>query len=504
MTGPGPKPAVCARCRRPLRPPSPRGGPITARQRGVVVALRTWPEGPICSGCYAKACETYGTCPGCGVSRLLPGLDEHAAPVCTDCAGGIGNFTCTRCGHEGWNHGKGVCARCVLRDRLTAALDDGTGQVNPDLTPLLDHLCAMPRPRTGLLWLTKPHTHRLLRALAEHHVPLTHDGLATLDPYKAVAHLRQLLIAAGVLPDLDTTLRRIQEWTTGFLDGIADAQDRRTLEQYARWQLQRRLHQAAARSRLHPYRDQGNRYLLRQAHEMLTWLREQDQSLDTLNQAHLDTWATVATSGQASAAATFLRWAARTGRATYLHLAPRRYPAGDPLSQGERLRWLNRAATDENLDGVDRVVLTLLLLYAQPIARISQLKTDDIGRDSKGRLQIHLGQPPAPVPAPFDQLLLDYLQHSRRATAANPDSKWLFPGRHGTLPLHPTSLRLRLHTLGLQPRAGRTATIRQLAIEAPPAIIGQMLGYNTSTTERHAKQAGATWSRYAALRTARP
>ena len=99
-------------------------------------------------------------------------------------------------------------------------------------------------------------------------------------------------------------------------------------------------------------------------------------------------------------------------------------------------------------------------------------------------------------------VLLDYLAQSRRATAANPDSPWLFPGRHGTLPLHPTSLRLRLATLGLQPQAARTATIRQLATEAPPAIIGEMLGYKTSTTERHAKQAGATWSRYAALRAA--
>jgi len=99
-------------------------------------------------------------------------------------------------------------------------------------------------------------------------------------------------------------------------------------------------------------------------------------------------------------------------------------------------------------------------------------------------------------------VLLNYLHRHRHATAANPASPWLFPGRHGALPLHPTSLRLRLATLGLQPQAARTATLRQLATEAPPAIIGEMLGYQTSTTERHAKEAGATWSRYAALRTA--
>ena len=502
MTNTSANRSACARCRRPLRPPSPSGGPLTPRVRGVVVAVRNWPEGPVCSGCYATACETYGTCPRCGTDRLLPGRDEQARPVCTDCAGGIGNFTCTRCGHEGWNHLKGVCARCVLRERLTAALDDGTGQVNPDLVPLLEHLCSMPRPRTGLLWLTKPHTLRLLAALAEHHVPLTHEGLAELRPYKAVAHLRQLLIAAGVLPDLDSTLRRIQEWTTEFLAGITDADNRSTLEQYFRWQLQRRLHHAAAHGRLHPYQDQGNRYRLRQAHEFLTWLRDRDQTLRTVRQADLDRWVTVATDGQRAAVATFLRWAARTHRAPHLRLPPRRCPDGVPLSQSERLHWLHRAATDERLDGLDRVVLTLLLLYAQPVPRICQLKTEDVRRSNKGRLEIQLGQPPAPVPAPFDQVLLDYLAQSRRATAANPDSPWLFPGRHGTLPLHPTTLRLRLATLGLQPRAARSITLRQLVTDAPPAIIGEMLGYNTSTTERHAKQAGATWSRYAALRAA--
>jgi len=400
MTPNGADRTVCARCRRPLRPPSPSGGPITARQRGVVVAIRTWPEGPICSGCYATACETYGTCPGCGTDRLLPGRDGQARTVCTDCAGGIGNFTCTRCGHEGWNHLEGVCARCVLRERLTAALDDGTGQVSPDLLPLLEHLCSMDRPRTGLLWLTKPHTLRLLHALADHHVPLTHDGLAALEPYKAVAHLRQLLIAANVLPDVDTTLRRIHEWTTEFLAGINDADERRTLEQYARWQLHRRLHYTAANSRLHPYRDQNNRYLLRQAHEFLAWLRDRDQSLTTLGQADLDSWVTAANSGQRAAVVTFLHWATRTGHAKSLRLPPRRYPAGEPLNQGERLRWLHRAATDEHLDALDRVVLTLLLLYAQPISRITQLTTTDIRRDRQGRLEIQLGQPPPRSPHP--------------------------------------------------------------------------------------------------------
>jgi len=76
-------------------------GPSTPPQR-VWVAIRTWPEGRICSGCFARACETYGACPGCGIHRLLPGRltngDGEQQPCCSDCAPGIGDFTCTRCG----------------------------------------------------------------------------------------------------------------------------------------------------------------------------------------------------------------------------------------------------------------------------------------------------------------------------------------------------------------------------------------------------------------------
>lgn len=489
----------CARCARPLRPPAPPGSARTGRQPGVVVAVRHWPEGPVCSGCYAKACETYGPCPGCDTDRLLPGL-RQGEPVCTDCAGGIGNFTCTRCGQEGWNHYKNTCGRCVLKDRLTTTLDDGTGTVTPALQPLVDHLVAMPRPRTGILWLTKPHTTRLLTTLAGGQVELTHDGLAELEPYRAVAHLRQLLVAAGVLPEVDPTLRRAREWSAAYLDDQVDPDDRHLLERYTRWHLHRRLRQDAARGLLHPYRDQNTRYALRQAHEFLTWLRAERTNLETLSQEQLDRWVHPHGQHQRSAVAAFLTWAARRGLAPPLHITPRQHDQSRPITQAERLTWLRRAALDGSLAHLDRVVLALMLLYAQPVGRIAQLRTQDIAQDEDGAVRIHLGTPPAPVPAPFDQILLDYATDHRSRTAANPDSPWLFPGRRGTLPVHPNALRLRLQHLGLQPRAARASTLARLTLQAPPAIVSQMLGYHINTTERRAQQAGSTWARYASTR----
>ena len=59
------------------------------------VAARKWPEGYLCSGCFARACETYGRCAGCGVERLVPGIGKDGEALCTTCAGGLGDFTCT-------------------------------------------------------------------------------------------------------------------------------------------------------------------------------------------------------------------------------------------------------------------------------------------------------------------------------------------------------------------------------------------------------------------------
>ena len=112
---------------------------------------------------------------------------------------------------------------------------------------------------------------------------------------------------------------------------------------------------------------------------------------------------------------------------------------------------------------------------------------------------IRLGYPPTPVPQPFADVLLDYLDNRLNlTTAGGADNPFLFPGRRAGQPLHTTSLRLRLRNLGLPHLDGRTTTIRELLREAPAPVVAGMLGYHPVTTEAMAAEAGATWSRYAA------
>jgi hypothetical protein len=127
----------------------------------------------------------------------------------------------------------------------------------------------------------------------------------------------------------------------------------------------------------------------------------------------------------------------------------------------------------------------------------SERLSRDVIRDGD-EVTLRLGDPPTPVPKPFADLLLNYIDNrSNRTTATNPDSPLLFPGRRAGQPLHTTSLRLRLRNLDLPNLTARTAAIRQLVLEAPAPVVASMLGYHPATTETLAIQAGATWMRYA-------
>lgn len=332
---------TCARCQRPLRLATP-GRPSPARGK-VLTMVRRWPDGMICSGCFAIACETYGACDGCTVQRLLPGRGPEGQRWCTNCAGGIGNFTCTRCGNEGWMQLRGVCGRCVLADRLTTICDDGTGQIAAHLQPLADRLLDMPRPRTGILWLDKPHVPPILQAIATGVVPLTHDGIATLTPVTSVNYVRQLLVAVGTLPSYDHHLDRFERWLPGWLATVTDPDQRAILTRYARWRILRQLRSTGEHD-LTYYREITARHHLRTAAAFLTFLGGQLRSLDGCTQALLDQWLAATTPADKTAIRPFITWTIQARLARPLRLPPRPRPPGELLSHQQRLDLLSASS----------------------------------------------------------------------------------------------------------------------------------------------------------------
>lgn len=507
---------VCARCRRPLRYPTVAPSPPHLRGR-VLTAVRNWPEGPICSGCYAKACEIFGVCDRCGVDRLLPGIGPGGQRWCTDCAGGIGDFTCTRCGQEGWNHYKGVCGRCVLRDRLTTALDDGTGHVRAELQPLFDLVVSMARPRSGILWLTKPHVRPLLGQVATGQVPLTHEGIAALTPWRSAIYVRDLLVAAGTLPPVDRELFGFEQWLPPWLGQVENQEQRKILTRYATWQVLRQLRAVAEHGPIGHYRHQNARYRLRQAAAWLRELEADGSTLATCSQGQLDRWFANAETHQRRAVRAFLAWALRARAMARLQLPATIEPGPCPISRQQQIQLIGRLHDGQGMDLTERVIGLLILLYAQPLPRIVRLTIDDIitspddsndasdnSYDDAGMF-IRLGNPPAPVPAPFDQVIRDYLAaRPNLTTATNPGSHWLFPGRRAGQPLHPTSIRLRLQRLGIPNLNSRSRALREMLLQAPPSVVAAMIGYAPARAEAIAAQAGGTWKRYAAGDHSRP
>lgn len=475
-------PMVCARCARVLK----------------WRAAYHWPEGHICVTCHTWALETYGVCAGCRVHRMTPGIAADGGRLCTGCAGIPGHsYFCLRCGAEGRRQREGVCARCILTDRLNELLDDGSGQVRAELLPLFEALRGMTRPRSGLTWTGSAHVQTMLTSLARGEVALSHDGLDQLTPWRSVAYLRDLLMDNGVLPTVDRQLILFQRWLREWLTTITDTEQRKLLERFATWHTMRKLRTTAARHPLSPGSIATAREGLRQPAKFLLWLADRGRSIGQCQQADLEAWyATPMISRRTTTA--FLRWCIDNRTMPRLHIPHRSTANPAPISQRRRIALIRRALTDDGVPLRARVATLLMLLYAQPISRILRLTTDDVIHDDD-QVLLRLGTPPSPVPEPFAGLLLEHLaSRENTTTATNPNGNWLFPGRRAAHPLHPDTLGGQLNTLGITTLPARTATIRQLVLQAPAPVVAGMLGYHHETTTKLATDAGSPWSNYAA------
>lgn len=468
----------CARCR-----------------RGVRAETNRWPEGYICQRCMTRALEIYGTCTGCGVERLTPGLAPDGGKLCTDCAGGLGDFFCERCGQEARRYRRGICGRCVLTERLGDLLDDGTGSVLAELLPLFDALRQMKRPWGGMTWTGHPHVQRNLRALARGEAPLTHEGLSQLTPWRSVAYLRDLLMQTGILPPADRQLLLFQRWLAEKLPAVT-AEHRRLLELFTAWHVQHRLNTLASRGPLTSDQIRQARDEIRLATAFLAHLAQRGHSLADCTQADVDTWYAGGYTARRLTHA-FLRWAMRSKHMSALTVPHRSTRNPAPIAQHQRLALLRQAVNREDVPLQDRIAATLVLLYAQPLTRITRLTTDDVLQEH-GEILVRLGEPPSPVPEPFGELLLTYLdQRPNTMTATNPDARWLFPGRRAGQPMTSDTLEHHFRRLGFPTQRGRTAAIRHLVLQAPAPVIARMLGYHDDTTAQLAAEAGGTWQRYA-------
>jgi hypothetical protein len=321
----------------------------------------SWPEGKISGPCFTLATRTHGTCLDCGHHRLLPRPPvQDGGPRCAPCAGILHNFH---------------CARCALRDDLTALL-----LTNPaDQTTanrLVDVLCQADRPESIITWKGSAKVQVLLTAVSSGQTPLTHDILDSHrdKAWRAVDHLRALLVHHGLLPHQDPYLSRFEAWIDVKLRPLP-AEVAKPVEHFAKWHHLRCIRAMATPDKAVQGPVHAAKQEITETIKFLDWLwLTHNRTASTCTQQDVDTWLTTGPTTR-KAIRTFFVFAGKTG--TNLRVEIGHYTAeGRPaIQQEQRLAWLRELLTGTSESLPYRVAGTLLLLYAQPIVRVAALRT---------------------------------------------------------------------------------------------------------------------------------
>ncbi|MGW7006832.1 hypothetical protein ACWGCW_29440 [Streptomyces sp. NPDC054933] len=197
------------------------------------------------------------------------------------------------------------------------------------------------------------------------------------------------------------------------------------------------MHTLADRGPLTGKQIQQARNEIRLATTFPAHLAERGRTLADCTQADVDAWYAGGYTARRLTDA-FLRRAMRSKHMPTVAIPHRSTSNPTPLTQHPRLALLRQTTNRDNIPLQNRVAASLVLLYAQPLARIAWLTIDDV-LDKDGDVPIRLCDPHAPVPEPFAGMLLAHLdQRPNTMTVTNPNARWLFPGRRAGQPMPPT------------------------------------------------------------------
>lgn len=498
---------VCLTCQRP-RPVSVRTpqGPICGSCRPSLTmtcsicgrsapgSVSTLTGQPCCRSCQRRRAR----CRSCGTVRLVrSGTPTH--PLCGPCTRPDGSWhACPGCDEQTW-YRSGRCARCALTRRLDQLLRDDTGQLNPRLLVLHEHLAGHDRPDTVLAWLNKDTAATLVHELATGRSALTHAGLDELPDSKPVRHLRAVLVATGALPQRDEYLARLEQWITTTLTDRADPEQRALLRRYTLWHTLARLR--ARNNEQHATHGQAIAVQrnIRAAITLLDWLTRRGLHLEHAGQGDLEQWLADAPGTARVDAGNFVRWARRNKLTTLTYPATKWDGPQRVIDSQARWEHARRLLHDNTLKAEDRVAGLLVLLYAQSTATISRLTLEHV-HATEHDVRLQLGREPILLPRPLDALVRELIttRHGHAILGDLGASRWLFPGGQPGRPISAARLGERLQHLGLHPGQDRSTALFGLAAELPAALLTRMLGIDISVAVAWQRASAGDWTSYAA------
>ena len=259
-----------------------------------------------------------------------------------------------------------------------------------------------------------------------------------------------------------------------------------------------RLRNQDHRGVLTPHSIENGRAEIITAVRLLAWLSAHDKTLATAGQADIELYLVHPGEVRCSSASS----PGRTVKlASGLELPKwRQWSPLVELSDDDRWRQVELLLHDESLRLNVRVPGLFMLLFAQPLTRISRMKTSQVTHESDGPVTVNFDSFPIELPEPLDRLVVEQLDTEGLSSYAKNTNPWLFPGGTPATMCPPRpSAATRCATWNRPTAESRDV---QLASEIPTPILAEILGLATNTAVRWATLAARDWSLYTALRRA--
>lgn len=313
-----------------------------------------------------------------------------------------------------------------------------------------------------------------------------------------MTYLRAMLVASGALPPRDENAARLHRYAAEAGADITDPELCGVLSRYARWHVVGRA-KTNRHGHLTAHVAARCRNDINTARAFLDHLTTSGHTLDNCPQACVEAWLSTSRSAHPG----FVRWLTRGGYLPRVTL-PEPVAAKDPpTGLTPKINWpwpADSCTTPPPPASRDRAAACLILLYAQPVAKIAALTTDDIEVRDTGTY-LRLGPEPLLLIPPLDALVTALPVAKPFGTASSlADARWLFTGKNAGTHLHPASLVRRMNQLGIITRASRNTALLHLASTTPPAVFASLIGIHITTATRWAELSGSAWNTHAAGR----
>lgn len=193
----------------------------------------------------------------------------------------------------------------------------------------------------------------------------------------------------------------------------------------------------------------------------------------------------------------FVRWGAAHRYLPAVDFPYRTARTTPVISQTQRLEHLRSlTASSAEIPPEVQVAALFLLLYGQPLTRIARMRLEQI-HDADGRLTVTFADDRLEIPPPFDATVRAHLNALPNTnTSTHRQNTWLSPGAQPGQHMHQGTIMDRLREHGIDLRGARNASLRALVLEMPAPIVADALDYSYQVTDRHHRDAGATFTDY--------